>query len=85
MDAAGTGALVEIVDILRAEIKAISQLLFDFRNGDMPGIRLRSEGIAAAHGVEAPDEFGIRAPGFRRCYVLDSIAVPEPTGASKGS
>jgi hypothetical protein len=55
MDSVGTGALMGIVDILRAEIKAIGQLLFDFRNGNMPSIRLCSEGISAAHGVEAPD------------------------------
>jgi hypothetical protein len=85
MDAMGTGALVKVVDVLGAEIEPVAQLPFGLCEGDVGCVRLRSEDIAAALGVEAPDEFGIDVPGFGRCDLLDAIAVPDPSGAPKGS
>jgi hypothetical protein len=48
-------------------------------------IRLGSESIATAHGVEPPDEFRIGVPGFGRCNLFDTIPVPKTAGAPKGS
>jgi hypothetical protein len=55
MYAKGTGALVKVVDVLGAEIESIAQLLFKFCEGNVGSIRFGSEGVAATHGVEAPD------------------------------
>ena len=59
MDAARAGAFVEVVDVLRAEVEVFricfGEALFDFGEGDVGCVGLGGEGVAAAHGVEAPD------------------------------
>ena len=52
---------------------------------DVSSIWLGSESIATTHGVEPPNELRISVPGFGRCNLLAAIAVPEPSGAPKGS
>jgi hypothetical protein len=47
-------------------------------------IRLRGKCVVAPHRVEAPDEFGICVPGFRRCDLFDPVAVPEASGSAEG-
>jgi hypothetical protein len=42
MDATGTGAFVEVVDILRAEVKAAGHFLFDRRESKVGDIWLSS-------------------------------------------
>ena len=85
VDAKRTAALVQVVDVLGAEIKTIAQPLFDLRQGQVCGIRLRSESIAAAHGIETPHQFRIGVPRLGRCDLVHSIAVPQPSGAPEGS
>ncbi len=50
----------------------------------MGGVGLRGEGVATAHGVEAPDELGVGLPGFGGGDLFDAVAVPEASGASEG-
>jgi hypothetical protein len=45
---------------------------------------LGGDGVAAALGVEVPDEFGVGGPGFRGRNLLDAVAVPEAAGAAEG-
>ena len=50
----------------------------------MSGVGLCRQGIAAAHGVEAPDESGIGVPCFGGGDVFYAVAVPEASGAAEG-
>jgi hypothetical protein len=88
VDAAGAGALVEVVYVLGAEVEVfwicLSEALFDFGEGFVAGVGLGSEGVAAAHGIEAPDESGVGVPGFGRGDVFDAVTVPEASGAAEG-
>jgi hypothetical protein len=84
MDATRTGALVEVVDILCAEIKAVAYSLFEGCESKVGNIWLSSQGIAPTHGIEPPYECGIRVPGFGRRHLFDTIAVPEPSRATEG-
>ena len=84
VDAARTGALVQVVDVLGAEVEAVAELLLDVCQGFVGGVGLRGESIAATHGVEAPDERGVSFPGFGRGDLFDTMAVPEASGATEG-
>jgi hypothetical protein len=48
------------------------------------GVGLGGEGVAAALGVETPDERGVGLPGLRGCALFDAMAVPEASGAAEG-
>jgi hypothetical protein len=61
--AAGSGALVKVIDILGAEIEPLTQFLFDYCKSDVSSIWLGGEGIATTHGVEPPNAFWIGVPG----------------------
>lgn len=80
----GAGALVEIVDVLGTKEEAVSQGLLQVGEGEVGRVGLGGEGIAAAHGVEAPDEFGVGLPGLGGCDLLDAVAVPKAARAAKG-
>lgn len=92
VDAAGAGALVEVVDVLRAEVEAgriligflLIYFLLDLGKRGVSSVGLDGEGVTTAHGVEAPDEFGISLPGFGGGDVFDAMAVPQASGASEG-
>ncbi len=79
MDALRTGAFVKIVDILGAEKKVIPHCVFKRREGTMSGIWLSSEGIAPAHRVETPYEFGVRMPRLGSGDLLDTMTAPQPS------
>ncbi len=78
VDALGTGALVEVVDVLGAEVEAAGggEGSLDSGEGEVAGIGLGSKRIAAAHGVETPDERGVGIPGSGSGDVFDAVAVP---------
>ena len=84
VDVAGAGALVEVVDILGAEVEAAGHAAFEFGEGEVAGVGLGGEGVAAAHGVEAPDQGWVGLPGFGGGYVFDAMAVPEAAGTAEG-
>jgi len=48
------------------------------------GVGLGGEGVAAAHGVEVPDENGVSLPGFGSGDFFDAVAVPQAAGATEG-
>ena len=50
----------------------------------MGGVGLGGEGVAAALGVETPDELGVGLPGFGGGDFFDAMAVPEASGAAEG-
>ena len=50
---------MEVVDILGAEVEAVGHAALEVGEGEVAGVGLGGEGVAAAHGVEAPDEGGI--------------------------
>jgi hypothetical protein len=77
VDALGASPLMEVIYVLRAEIKAIAELLFDLCKGSVGGVRFYCNSVSAAHGIKAPDEFGIRFPGFRCRHFFNAITVPE--------
>ncbi len=60
------------------------ELLLDFCEGDVGGVGLGGEGVAATLGVEAPDQGGVGLPGFGGCDLFDAVAVPEASGAAEG-
>jgi hypothetical protein len=55
MDAAGAGALVEVVYVLGAEVEAVAESFFYFCEGYVGGVWLCGESVTAALGVKAPD------------------------------
>ena len=83
VDAKRTAALMQVIHVLRAQIKTVAQLLLDLCQGHVRGIRLGPERVAAAHGIEPPHQFGIRVPGLGRCNLIHPISVPQPPGPRK--
>jgi hypothetical protein len=85
VDVAGASALVEIVDVLGAEVETVwPESALDFGEGDVGGVGFCGAGVAAALGVEAPDELWIGFPCFGSGDFFDAVAVPEASGASEG-
>src|ERR1700760_3261440 len=84
MDALGASALVEVVDILSAEVETVVQLLLNLSEGEVGCVGLRGDGVATALGVEMPDELGVGGPGFRGGDLLDAVTVPEAAGTAEG-
>jgi len=88
VDAVRAGALVEVVDVLGAEVEVVGvyfgEVLFDLGESFVGGVRLGGEGVAAALGVETPDEFGVGLPGFGGGDLFDAVAVPEASRAAEG-
>ena len=80
VDALGAGALVEVVYVLRAEVEVFGicfgEALFDLGEGVVGGVGLSDAGVAAALGVEAPDEGGVGVPSFWGGDFFYSMAVP---------
>ncbi len=62
----------------------MGMLAFELGEGEVAGVGLGGEGVAAAHGVEAPDEGGVGVPGFGGGDVFYAMAVPEAAGAAEG-
>src|ERR1700757_4649134 len=83
-DAAGTGLLVEIVDILGAEKKTIGDGVFESSECEVARIGFGGGGNAAAHGVEIPDEAMVVTPGIWRGDVLEAVVAPQAAGIAEG-
>jgi hypothetical protein len=79
-----TGSLVQVVDILRAEIEAIAHPVFERSQRAMRCVGLRIGRVASAHRVETPHEFWIGLPGFGCRNFLYPMSIPEATGSAKG-
>lgn len=55
VDASRTGTLVEVVDVLGAEIEAVAEVLFDLCQREVCGVGVSGQGILPTHRVETPD------------------------------
>jgi hypothetical protein len=82
-DAAGTGPLVEIVDILGTEKKSTGDGVFESSERAVARIGSGGGGNAAAHGVEIPDEARVATPGVRRGDVLEAVVAPQAAGIAE--
>ena len=75
---------MKIVDVLCAEIEPIAELLLKQGDGEMGGVGLGVDGVAAAHGVEIPDEARVATPGDGSGDVFDMVVAPEAVGVAEG-
>jgi len=82
-NAARSGLLVEVVHVLRAEKKPLSQCTFELGERDMTGIGFGVRSDTASHGVELPDEPRIAVPGVRRRDLFKAIIPPQAARAAK--
>jgi hypothetical protein len=81
----GTGALVQVIHILRAEKEAAAELRFELRHRDVRGIRQGDLPCFATIGVELPDDLRIALPSLGRTDFLDIVPGPEAVrGAESG-
>ncbi len=79
----GTGTLVQVVDILRAQKKPLAQSALKFGQREVGCVRLDRQGSLSAHGVKVPNQLWIALPGFGRSNLFHAMAVPEPAGAAE--
>ena len=77
MKVARARTLVQVVDVLCAQIEAITHLLFDGSQCPVRRVGLRIHRVATAHGVETPHELGVRLPCLRRGDLFHAMTVPE--------
>jgi hypothetical protein len=82
--AVGAGALVEVVDVLRAEEEAVADALLKLGEGVVGGVGLGFGSVGAALGIELPDEFGIASPGVGSADIFNAIAGPEAVVGAEG-
>jgi len=83
-EARRAGALVEVVDVLRAEEEAVAEVGFELSEGVMRGIRHGGLSRGASGGVELPDKRGIAVKRFGSADVFDAVAGPESVGGTEG-
>jgi hypothetical protein len=82
-DALRASLFMEIVDVLGAEEEAIRDGLFESGKSEVSGVRFRSGGYPAAHGVKIPNQARITAPGTGRSNIFYTMVVPQPTRIAK--
>src|SRR5579875_4114807 len=75
---------MQIVDILRAQEKTLAQLLLQFGQRAMTGIRFSPPSVPAPHAVEPPDPLRIFLPRFRGGYLFHPVSLPEATVVPEG-
>ncbi len=78
------GALVQVVDILRAEKVAAGELRFKLGERDVRGIGLGLGAVGAALGIELPHQRWIALERLGRADLFDAMSRPEPVGRAKG-
>src|SRR6185437_12810132 len=79
-----TGALMQIVDVLRDEQQLARPFGIELRQRAVSGIRLRGSKLRAPRIVEGVDERWIAAIGVRGAHVLDPVSLPQTIRATKG-
>ena len=80
------GALVQVVDILRAKKEAARELRFELGQSNVRGVRIGFLSLYATLRVESPHSGGVAAPGIGRADVLDAVTCPKAVfGAEVGS
>src|SRR5271157_1611006 len=81
---AGAGPLVQVIHILRAEKKAVAELLLQLRKRKMRRIRLGLSARLPPSSVELPNLPRTALPGLRRAHILNPISRPQPVRGAKG-
>ena len=78
-----TGAIVEIVDVLRHHQRGAAMFAGQAVEGMMCGVALdrRVAQLDATRIVESVDALGIAGKGLRCRYVLDADPGPQPSGS----
>jgi hypothetical protein len=79
-----TGFLVKVVDVLRAEEEAVTQLALEFSESHVRRVWLAGQRAGAAHGIELPDQLRVAGPSLRRGNVLETPSLPQPIRIAKG-
>lgn len=70
-----SGALVEVIDILRQHLDLESRSRL--RDGPMPGVRLGGEHLATAFVVKFDHGGAVVRQGFGRADILDAVVGPQ--------
>ncbi len=83
-EANGAGALVQVVNVLRAEEEAVAELSFELGESDVTGVGLGGLRGRSACGIELPYEGGIALPGFGSADVIKVMAGPEAVRGAEG-
>ncbi len=78
------GALMQVVDVLRAEEKAVADFRLEIRQSAVRGIRFGFLSGGAAGRVKLPHGGGVALPGIGRAHVLDAAAGPQAVFSAKG-
>jgi hypothetical protein len=73
----GACAFVQIVHVLRAKEITVADLLFQFGQREMRGVRLRLIAVSAPFRVEGPHQPWIAFPRIRRAHIFNSIPRPQ--------
>lgn len=81
-DGGRSGALVEVVDILRDHRNA--GVFFPRGNLEVAGVRASFVHGFAAVVVEPQDECAVAVPGFRRGDIFDVVVFPKAAAVAKG-
>ena len=79
----GTGTLMQVVNILRAQKKPFAQSAFQLGQRPVGRIRFDRQGSLSPHRVKVPNQLGISLPGFRTSNLFHAMAVPEPACAAE--
>lgn len=74
-DVFGSGAFVEVINVLRDDMDIVS--LLQFRQSDMGSVRLAVEHLAAALIIEVNDQFSVPGQSLRGADILDAVVCPE--------
>jgi hypothetical protein len=83
-EANGASALVQVINVLRAEEEAVAELSFELGESDVTGVGLGGLRGRSACGIELPYEGGIALPGFGSADVIKVMAGPEAVRGAEG-
>ena len=79
-----SGALVQVVDILRDQQQLARPFGIEPRQRLVSGIRLDAAQLLSPRIVEGMDQRRIAAKCLGRADILDAMSLPKPVGPAKG-
>ncbi len=82
-DALRSCLLVQVVNILGADEKAVLQQVFKLGEGEVCRIRFDGRSHTPPHGIELPHQPGIAVPSFGRSDLFDPVVPPKSTHATE--
>ena len=75
---------MQIVDVLRAEKKAAGELGFELGEGNVRGVGRDFCAVAAALGIEIPDQRRVAPQSFWGTDFFDVVSGPQTVGRTEG-